>query len=114
MAIDSGSEQTQLLAAIRASLNAGAVVCGSKATGAAAPIAAAATAYTGGVVLTNASAEATEIIWINTTGAATVGGVDCYPLLASGSIPLAKGDLNGISAIAASGAPTLGWVGTTL
>lgn len=115
MAIDSGSEQTQLLAAIRATLNATSVTCGSKATsGTAALLAAGATAYTGGVVLTNASATAAEIIWISTTGTATAAGADCYPLLAGASIPLAKGNLNAISAIAASGTPTIGWVGSTL
>lgn len=100
---------------IRKTLNATAVTCGSKPTsGTAALLTATATAYTGGVVLTNASATAAEIIWICTTGAATVAGLDCYPLLAGASLPLAVGDLHTVSAIAASGTPTIGWVGTTL
>ena len=115
MAIDSGSEQTQQLALLRASLNATAVVCGSKATsGAAAALSATPTAYTGGVVLTNAGADDAEIIWICTTGVATVAGADCYPILKGKDIPLGRGDLATISAIAASGTPTIAWVGTTL
>lgn len=97
------------------SLNAHAVACGSKATsGTAAPLTATPTAYTGGVVLTNASATEAEIIWICTTGVATVAGADCYPLLPGKDIPIAKGGLNAISAIAATGTPTIAWVGTTL
>jgi len=96
------------------SMNARGVRCGSKVTGTAGFLAASATAYTGGVVLTNASATAAEVIWICTSGAATVAGADCYPLLAGGSIPLALGDLHTVSAVAASGTPTIGWVGTTL
>lgn len=100
---------------IRKTLNASVVTCGSKATsGTAALLASSATAYTGGLVLTNASATAAEIIWISTTGTATVAGAACYPLLAGASIPFAKGDLHAISAISASGTPTIGWVGTTL
>ena len=115
MTIDSGSEQTQLLAAIRATLNADSVTCGSKATsGTAALLSASPTSYTGGIVLTNASATAAEIIWICTTGTATVAGATCYPLLAGASLPLAMGDIHDISAISASGTPALAWVGTTL
>ncbi len=113
MGIDSGSEQTQLLAAIRATLNATSVTFGSKATGAVAYIATVATAYTGGIVLSNKSTTAAEIIWIR-EGAAAAADATSYPLMPGESLPLAWGNLHTISALSASGTPTIAWVGTTL
>jgi len=115
MSIESGSESTQTLALLRATLNADDVACGSKATSAtAAPLTASATAYTGGAVLVNSSAVAAEVIWICTTGPATVAGDDCYPLFPGLPHPIARGDLNTISAIAASGTPRIAWMANTL
>ena len=100
---------------IRDTLNASAVTSGSVGTsGAAVLLSTPTTRYTGGIVLTNASATAAEIIWVNTAGTAAVAGDTSYPLLPGASLPLAMGDLHDISVIAASGTPRIGWIGTTL
>lgn len=94
-------------------LNATAVVTGSKALVAAtaADLSATATAYTGGVIVTNGDTLATA--WINTVTTATVAGADCYQLGPGASAALPVGDLRDVSAIS-SGTPTLSWIGVTL
>ena len=115
MAIDSGSEETQLLAAVRASLNATSVVTGSKAsTSGSVLVSAVATDYTGGIVLTNASTTAAETIWFSTVGNAAVNHADSSVLHAGSSKPLALGDLHTLAIIAGSGTPQLTWEATTL
>ncbi len=96
-----------------ASLNATSVTMGSKVTGAAAYITTTATAYTGGIVISNKSTVAAEIIWIR-QGAAAVADATSYPLMPGETLPLAWGNLHTISALSASGTPTIAWVGTTL
>jgi hypothetical protein len=100
---------------IRKTLNAGAVTTGSLATSTtAAYVSTPVTTFTGGVVLTNASSTTAEIIWLRIGAVAASAAATCYPLLPGASIPLALADLHTVSAIAASGTPTIAWVGTTL
>jgi len=99
---------------IRKTLNAYAVACGSKPLSTTpAFLTATPTAYTGGMTLKNADAAIT--IWYRLDGvAAAIAGTGCDALTAGERIPIAWGDTGSISAVAASGTPTISWVGTTL
>ena len=94
--------------------NATAIDFGSKATSGSAAAVSTATAYTSGVVLTNAEDAGGITIWIGkTSGVAATPAAGNYPLKPGASILIPWGDLSGIYAIATSGTPTLGWIGVT-
>ncbi len=100
---------------IRKTMNATSVTTGSKASAASsALVSSTATAFTGGLVLTNASTTAAETIWFSTTGDAVVNGATSSILHAGASRPIAWGDLNTLRFVAGSGTPYLTWEGTTL
>lgn len=70
-----------------------------------------ATAYTGGIIISNLDAAIT--IYIGGSGVAAAVGAGNYPLAPGKDLVLPTGNLAGVYAKAASGSPTIAWIGVT-
>lgn len=91
--------------------NASSLAYGSKATSTTAAALGTATAYTDGLVVSNVDSAIT--IWIGSSSGVTAAVGAAYPLLAGASLVLPTGDLSTVFVIAASGTPTIAWIGVT-
>lgn len=92
--------------------NASSLAFGSVATGATAAALGGVTTYTGGIIVSNLDTAIT--IWIGSTSGVTAAvGAGNYPLAPGKDLVLPTGSLADIFAIAASGTPTIGWIGVT-